>query len=417
MKRFAVLMVGVVLVFAALRASTISVSAQVSPTPQATAAPAGDTLSAQDVLNAAQQAKANADAANAAANNVVNNANNAVNTVNLLLNFVQAASLFGGVLASVFAILGARFGSRSLTAYREELKKAQAELEEMHSGLNRETEQVRLQADRAIRALALMQLGEQQLERHNTKGALQMYKQAYDLDPDNGAINYFLGELYIQDNRLDQAIEHLERSLKADADFAPAEAALGYALRQQANNVQDPTAKSIMQAKSEERMIRAVHIDPSALDIHGEPVQAGLGALYKRQERIGEAIAAYEAARQIAPDKSYPIVNLAILNYRQGNVGKASAYFEQVIRMSDRDLASNPQDFWARLNRLTAQLALGHPEAAREEFETVRKQVTTAAPLETAVADLTSLRNAPTPLVAADQVIPLMNDAIAKLKA
>ena len=280
-------------------------------TPQAT--PAYDQPSADDVLKEAQAAKANADAANQQANAVVNNANNAVNTVNLLLNFIQAASLFGGVLASVFAILGARIGSRTLNDYRQELKQAQADLETMHSGLNHETEQVRLQADRAIRALALMQLGEQQLTRHNDRGALQMYEQAHKLDPDNGAVSYFLGELYVKTRQLDKGIEYLQRSLASDADYAPAEAALGLALRMQADRTQDPTERSITYAKSEERLLRALKIDPTALDINGEPVQAGLGALYKRQGRLDQAITAYEEAHQSAPQRTYSIVNLAIL--------------------------------------------------------------------------------------------------------
>ncbi len=390
-----------------------AVGQQAQPaTPQATAA----SPSAQEVLQQAQTAKTNADAANQQANNVVNNANNAVNTVNLLLNFIQAASLFGGVLASVFAILGARIGSRTLNDYREELKKAQSDLETMHSGLDRETEQVRLQADRAIRALALMQLGEQQLARHNVRGALQMYEQAHKLDPDNGAVSYFLGELYIQDKQLDKGIEYLQRALSTDPDYAPAEAALGFALRIQADRIPDPNDRNILYARSEERLLRALKIDSAALDINGEPVQAGLGALYKRQGRVDQAIIAYEQAHQIAPQHTYAIVNLAILYYRQGNVQKALPYFERVLIMSTRALELNPQDYWARLDRLTAALALGHTDTMKQDLETVLQQVTIAAPLETAVGELTHLRNAPQPLQDADTVILKMNEAIAKLK-
>src|SRR5450631_1793478 len=44
----------------------------------------------------------------------------------------------------------------------------------------------------AIRALSLLQLGEQQLEAKNIKSALRTYQDAYVLDPDNSATNYFL---------------------------------------------------------------------------------------------------------------------------------------------------------------------------------------------------------------------------------
>ncbi len=395
---------------ASYRASAQGPATQ-QPTP-----PPPPPLNVQELFNLADQAKTEANAANDKANNVVNNANNAVNTVNLLLNFVQAASLFGGVLASVFAILGARVGSRTLSDYREELKKAQADLEEMHSGLNRETEQIRVQAAQSIRALALMQLGEQQLERRNIKGALQMYLQAYILDPDNGAINYFLGELYIQDKQLNKGIEHLQRALATDVGYAPAEAALGLALRLQADQATDPNQRTMLYAQAEERLLRAMQIDPNALDIHGESVQAALGALYKRQGRIDQAIGYYEEAHRIDPQKTYPVVNLASLYYRQGDVEKARPYFEEVMDMSNGALEVNPQDYWARLDRITAALVLGRQDLADIDLNTVLRQVTSPGPLETAVGELTRLKNSPTPLEIADPAISRMNTAISRLK-
>src|SRR5262249_39020616 len=159
------------------------------------------------------------------------------------------------------------------------------------------------QADKAIRALALMQLGEQQLERHNLKAALQMYKQAFDLDPTNRATNYFLGELYVQDKQLEQGIAHLNRALSASSviEYAPAEAALGYALRVQAERATDPNRRDELYAESEERFLRALQSDPAALDINGESIQAVLGGLYKRQGRIDKAIYRYEEALKVTP--------------------------------------------------------------------------------------------------------------------
>ncbi len=384
------------------------------PTPPPVAA--SNVPSAAEILKLAEQARSDAAAASEKANNVVNNANNAVNTVNLLLNFVQAASLFGGILASVFAILGTRIGSRTLNDYREELKKAQQELEQMHSGLNHETEQVRTQADRAIRALALMQLGEQQLEQRNIRGALQMYQRAAALDPDNGAVNYFLGELYIQDKQLAKGIDHLQRSLASDADYAPAEAALGLALRLQGDQASDPAERDILYAKAEERLLKALQIDSTALDIHGEPVQAAMGALYKRQGRLDQAIVHYEEARQLMPFKSYPVTNLAILHFRQGDSAKALTFFDQVSSMATRTLEANPQEYWARLDRMTAALALGKPDAAMTDLQVVLQQMTTAGPLESALGEITRMKNAPQPLQNADPIISALNDAIKLLK-
>jgi len=392
-----------------------------TPTPpsEATAAVSSSAsgMTPQEILDAANAANAAASAANDRANNVVNNANNAVNTVNLILNFVQAASLFGGVLASIFAILGTRSGQRTLAEYREELKKAESELKELRSGLNVETEQVRIQADKSIRALALMQLGEQQLERHNILGSLQMYKQAYDLDESNRATNYFLGELYIQNKQLNQGVEHLQKALAGDYEFAPAEAALGYALRLQADEAQNPIKKDELYADAEERFVKALRLDSSALDINGESVHAGLAALYKRQGRIDKAIERYEEARKVTPEKSYPVGNLANLYFMQGITDKANEAFQQSLRMSNVTLESNPLDFWARLDRMMALIVMDEREKANEDLDIILQQITSTSPLETNINELKRMKNAPHPPKYADEFIQRETEALDRMKA
>lgn len=392
---------------------TRPLSAQ-GPTPTMT--PTADMLNAQDVLKAAQQASADAAVANNNANNVVNNANNAVNTVNLLLNFIQAASLFGGVLASVTAVIATRSGLRTLNYYREELTKARVDLDEMRSNINKESQQVRTQVENSIRALTLMQLGEQQIEMHNVKGALRMYQQAYELDPTNRASNYFLGELYIQDKQLEEGIAHLENTLKENSDYAPAEAALGYALRLKADQIADGNQHDKLYAQAEARFLKALETDPSVLDVNGESVQAVLGGLYKRQGQTDRAIYRYEEARKVTPQKSYPVVNLALLYFARGNLDEARRYFELSEEMSTRTLEVNPYDYWARLDRLTAALVFGKIDSALSDLAVVLQQIKTAFPLETALNELMRMQNAPKPLKDIDQVTQQMQEAIDRIK-
>lgn len=419
MKRITILGIVILIAIAigilpALAQETTAVPSAAEATPQVP--PVASALTADQILALANAANKAATDANSNANNVVNNANNAVNTVNLILNFVQAASLFGGVLASIFAILGTRIGQRTLADYREELNKAYTELKELRSGLNVETEQVRIQADQSIRALALMQLGEQQLERHNIQGSLQMYKQAFDLDPNNRATNYFLGELYIQDKQLDKGVEHLQRALSGDYEFAPAEAALGYALRLQADGTTDDVQKDALYADAEERFVKALRLDSSALDINGESVHAGLAALYKREGRIDKAIQRYEEARKVTPDKSYPVGNLANLYFMQGITDKANEAFQQSLKMSKVTLENNPQDFWARLDRMTALIVLGEREKANEDLDIILQQVTSPSPLETNINELQRMKNAPHPPQFADEFIDRETQAIERMK-
>lgn len=260
-------------------------------------------------------------------------------------------------------------------------------------------------ADRAILALAMLQLGEQQLERRNVKSAIQCYRRAFELDPENRATNYYLGELYIQDKQLERGIDHLKQAIGPDFDYAPAEAALGLAYRLQGDQTTDPDRRNTLYVQAEESLLLALQVDPTALDINGESVQAGLGALYKRWGEVEQAIVHYEEARKITPQKSYPIVNLAILYYMQGNLPQARLYFEDVVTRANDTLKHNPSDYWARFDHMTAQLALGESRLAMDDLNVIAQQVKTAAPLETALGELRRLKSSPHPPQDIDQVI------------
>jgi tetratricopeptide (TPR) repeat protein len=260
-------------------------------------------------------------------------------------------------------------------------------------------------ADRAIMGLVMMQLGEQQLERRNIKSAIQCYQKAFELDPENRATNYFLGELYIQDKQLQRGIDHLKKAIGPDFDYAPAEAALGLAYRLQGDQTTDLKQRALLYGQAEESLVQALQVDPTALDINGEPVQAGLGALYKRQGRVEQAIAHYEEARKITPQKSYPIVNLAILYYMQDNLAQARVYFEDVITRANDALQHNPSDYWARFDHMTAELAVGDSHVAMDDLNVIAQQVKTAAPLESALGELRRLKTSTHPPQDIDQVI------------
>src|SRR5260221_6287774 len=58
----------------------------------------------------------------------------------------------------------------------------------------------------AIRALSLLQLGEQQLKARNIQSALRTYQEAYALDPNNPATNYFLGYLYAENRQIEKGM-------------------------------------------------------------------------------------------------------------------------------------------------------------------------------------------------------------------
>jgi tetratricopeptide (TPR) repeat protein len=268
----------------------------------------------------------------------------------------------------------------------------------------------------AIRALSLLQLGEQQLEARNIPSALRTYQEAYTLDPDNPTTNYFLGYLYTENRQIDKGIEHLRRALRQNEQYPPAEAALAYALRLQADKLTDPGEKERRYAESEQMLRHALVQDPAMRDINGESFHAMLGALYKRLNRTDDAIEAYKSAELVTPQNSYPIINLATLYYQRGDLPQAKQYYERSAAISARMLERNPFDYWRRFDLSTAQLVLGNLEQAKQQFNLAAPYVPGVGPFETFLHDLERLKDAPTAPNGVDELVNLVQNAIKRVQ-
>src|SRR5260221_595773 len=90
------------------------------------------------------------------------------------------------------------------------------------------------------------QVASDALDRGNHHGALQLYEQAHQLDPNNQATSYFLGELYVEENQIEKGVQFLEQALTSA--YAPAEAAIGRALVMKAAQTKDIDEQDILYA-------------------------------------------------------------------------------------------------------------------------------------------------------------------------
>jgi tetratricopeptide (TPR) repeat protein len=400
-----------------------------------------DGPSPADVLEAARRAAEGAD--------------QAMNTVGLILSFFEVA----GVIATLLIGIAALAGFRTINEYRAELNKARAELNAMRTelggmradlvretdnvlqsfekrvtegleGIRQQAEQfsafearldaglheVRERGDLAIRALTVVQLGEQQMEMRNWSAALRTFEEAYRLDPQNRAVNYFLGELYIMQRDLKRGEEHL-RKAQADGEiYPPAEAALAYVLRLQGDHLTDVNDRNYFYAQAERRFLNAVKHDPLVRDINGESVYGMLGGLYRRQGRMQDALRCYEQAERITPHNCYPVYNLALLHFQHNDAEKARAYFERVVDLALQQLKATPSDFWARFNLITAYAALGQTEAAYEHLDILLETGHILGPLESFQGGLKALQDTANPPPGLEPLIARVEEAIARLK-
>lgn len=383
------------------------------PTPAPTAGPSVDDLMAQ-------------------AERTVAAADRTTSQAGLVLNFIQVLAIIGGALATLLGVGLGVAGLRTLNDYQADLGKARVELDTMREQLVEATNQaaqtkkdlesynwqqiqsLREQATSTYRALALLQLGEQQLDIGNVSASLRIHEEAYRLDPDNRATNYLLGELYILERDLPKAVQHLERALAQDPNLAPAHAALGLARRLEADKIADPIQRNQLYAEAEQRLLKAIEIDPSVRDANKQSVFSMLGALYRRQGRLADAIHYYHEAEKRTPNNSYPVINLAQLHFMEGDVDEARDYFNRAATFSMRALEGNPYDYWARFDVATARLALGETAAAFEQLQLALNQQPGVGPLETLLGGLHNLKNSPYPPEGVDRAIQMVQEALRK---
>jgi tetratricopeptide (TPR) repeat protein len=392
------------------------------------AAPPPQDPDPEDVLDRAQEVLDQAQA-------VLNSAQAASDQSTDILEFIQATVTVGAVIATLGGGALAAAGFRTIAEYKQELNERAAQLdalqrrleeaavtaEQEREGMQRLVEgqmgDLREQANKAIDALTLVQLGENQIRAGNVEQALVTYQAAYELDPDSEAINYFLGELHLMGRDLENAVKYLDCCLETDPSFPPAVAARGHAIRLLAEKSQNLTERNRLYAEAESHLLRALEERPNLLNAEGEAVHGTLGGLYRRQGRLREAIAAYEEAQKVTPQHSYPVNNLATLHLMLGNAEEAAAYFERSRVLALRRLDDNPFDYWARFDLANTQLHDGNKEEALQTLAQAVEQAPVHGPLESALDALRDLQTAPTPLPGLDEAIAYLEAAIPEKQA
>jgi tetratricopeptide (TPR) repeat protein len=350
-------------------------------------------------------------------------ASKAVDSANTILGLIQSFGTLLEILFLVIGVLGSIIGIRTLSdfnatrqRFETEINQATEKLHEFEKRVEEDTEKVRQQGNRAMRALTLLQLGKQQMDARNRDAALSTLLQAYEYDPENRATNYFMGELYIQLGQLDEGVEHLKKAGAEITDvhdeFPAAKAAYAYALRRKGDQAKTPNERRQYYHAAEGYFWDALNRNPKLLDIEGESFYGALGGLYQRQDRLKEAIECYERALEATQrTSSYPYNNLGILYTIQGDPDKAKLNFETAVRIAGQRLDDKPQDYWPRFDMVTAQIMLGNAVEVSKHMPMVRQSAASAEQLEKFQSSLKRLREtAPSEML--NQVIELLQKEI-----
>ena len=203
---------------------------------------------------------------------------------------------------------------------------------------------------------SLLEEGRKSLKSKNYYTALDYFRQAYEIDPNNPEVHYYLGISYGRMERYDSAIKHLELVLRSELAFIHkihVRMILGYiytildeydkALELFRNVVKGgiETAQAyaaigyIMHKKGEVKdaimnLYRAIEIDPKNANAHNS-----LGFILAEENiNLEEALEECRKAVDLDPDNPAYLDSLGWVYYKLGKITNAKSYITKALRLA-----------------------------------------------------------------------------------
>lgn len=318
-------------------------------------------------------------------------ANQAIDLASNMFGLFEAMSGAVGLVVPFLAIAAGLLGFRRLENAASELREARdrfardiearsLELDQLRDELRQVAAEQRERSGKASLAMSLLPVGERQYRAQDFTGALDTYRRALLLDPENPVVHYRLGYVYTQSGELDMAKKHLEHSLHLDNEFAPSRAALGYVYRRQGDKMPPSLERDKVYNEAERNFLQALDLSPKLVDDDGESWWGSLGGLYRRRGQVEQAIHAYERCAEVTPQSSYPFSNLALLYAVTHNQKHMIETYRRVEQLARSEVQAEVDNYWAHADLITARLALGKVAEAEEVLETALRIVPEDSP-------------------------------------
>jgi tetratricopeptide (TPR) repeat protein len=330
------------------------------------------------------------------ASTVVNNANDALSHAQDILNIISVFATILGVVLGLFALVVAALTFLGIRSYRE--------VNDLAKNLRTNLESIQKEADRTRQALVYIGLGDRLLSQKYTSEALENYKKAGSLLPNDPQINYVLGRIYSSAGDYDAAIAALEASrpeqLIEQAKVLK-ELGLSYRRRGEALKQNADYDEAIKLLK------KAIVLNPDDAD-----TLAIIGGLYRRKKEYIQALDFYERAWRANPGLSYALGNLASLSWFLGNVSDALKYFGFTeVAAAGRIKKGQSEGFWDHYDLALAHLATGKIPEAKEAYTKAIQETPGNVQFDSVLNNLYLLQQAPHAMPGLDEVVKMIEDA------
>ncbi|MDZ7958477.1 MAG: tetratricopeptide repeat protein [Aulosira sp. DedQUE10] len=167
-----------------------------------------------------------------------------------------------------------------------------------------------------LEAASFFQQAVMRYNRQDWQGAEYAFQEALRRDSNIGIARNYLGNIFLQQNRLDVAVQEYAEAIKINPNSSQAYYNLGIALHRQGQKEAAITAYR-----------QSLLIDPTIA-----AAQYNLGLALYEQGQIPEAIAAYQQAVNLDGHNSNAYFNLAIALQQQGQIQEAIATYKQLLQ-------------------------------------------------------------------------------------
>ena len=202
-----------------------------------------------------------------------------------------------------------------------------------------------------LEAAGLFQQGVMRYKRGDLQGAESALRAALSRDSNLASARNYLGNIFLQQNRLDAAVQEYGEAIRLNPNLAYAYYNLGLALHKQGQNEAAITAYR-----------QALVIKPTMAN-----AKYNLGLALYQQGQNEEAIAAYQQSINLDRNNANAYFNLGMALQEQGDTAKAVIAYREALEL-------NPDNIAAYNNLGSVLAARGQtPEAIETYIQAIRR--------------------------------------------
>ena len=211
----------------------------------------------------------------------------------------------------------------------------------------------------------LLAQAENEIRKANWPGAMEQYRQAIVIDPNNPLLRMKLGLLCRDRQIWDEALEQFTQAVAVSPNYGEAWREKGIVENKIAQNAKKPMDPD--PAPGESALRRAIELNSRDFDAF-----ASLGGVLKRAGKFGPALAAYEQSYKISGGHPYPLLNALKLRVQvNGHLALSGAdklALARAERVREGQSQQNPpfDRPWCFFDLAEIKLYLGDPKAFRK---------------------------------------------------